>query len=80
MVSLMENSRHRFVGEAATVMCAIVKFRKYLWGSDFTVVLDCSEIQNIFGSEAKVPHVVDRWRAELLTYQFLIWHRQGIMM
>ena len=78
--SPLEKSRHSFVGEAATVRWAIGKFRKYLWGSEFTVLTDCSGLQKFFESEANVPHVIHRWRAELLQYQFVIEHRPARMM
>ena len=42
MVSTMEKSRNIFLVEAATVRQAIGKFRKYLWGVDFTVLSNCS--------------------------------------
>ena len=32
-------------------------------------------MQKLFESEANVPHVVHRRKAELLHYQFLMWHR-----
>ena len=41
-VSPLENSIHRFVGEASTVSWSKGKFRKYLWGSEFTVLSYCS--------------------------------------
>ena len=62
----LENSRHRFLGESAIVRWAIGKFRKYLWGSEFTLLSDLSGLKKFFESEANVPQVVHRWRAELL--------------
>ena len=59
-VSLLENLRHIFVGELATVSWSIgkISFRKYLWGVEFTVILDYSGIQKFFGSEANAANVV----------------------
>ena len=37
-VSTLKKSRHSFVGEESTVRWDIGKFRKYLWGSEFTVL------------------------------------------
>ena len=37
-LSPLEKSRHRFIGEAEAVSRAIVKLRKYLWGSEFTAL------------------------------------------
>ena len=61
-------------------MWVIGKSRKYLWGSEFTVLSYCSGMQELFESESSVPHVVQIWRAKLLQYQFLIWNRTAIMM
>ena len=68
----LENSRHSFVGEEATVRWAIGKFRKYLWGLESTILSDYSGMQEIFDSEANVPHVVHRWQDKLLHYQLVI--------
>ena len=38
-----------------------------------TVIFQWTE--KIFESEGNVPHLVHRWRPELLQYQFVIWHR-----
>ena len=35
-------SRHIFIGEADAVRWDIGKFRKYLWGSEFTLLSDFS--------------------------------------
>ena len=41
-VSLMANSRNRFVGEAYALRWTIGKFRNYFWEGEFTVLSDCS--------------------------------------
>ena len=79
-VSPLENTRHIFVGEAPTVMWATGNSRKYLWGSEFTVLSDFSGLKILFESEANVPHVVHRWISELLQYQFVIWNQTERMM
>ena len=64
-VYLLEKSIYSFVREAATVRWAIGKFRNYFWGSEFMLLSYCSVLK-IFESEPNVPHVVHRWRDELL--------------
>ena len=76
----MEKSRNSVVGEAAAVMWSKGNFRKYLWGAEFTVLSDCSVPKTIFESEANELHVVHRWQAKILQYQFIIWHRPERMM
>ena len=46
-----------------------------MWVTEFTVLPYFIELQKIPKSEANVPHVVHRWRAELLQYQFVIWQQ-----
>ena len=58
--------KHSFVVEAAEVRWEILKFIKYLWGVEFTVISDCILLLKIFESEGNVPHVVYRWQSELL--------------
>ena len=80
MVLPLENSRHRFVGETDTVSWSVGKSRNYLWGDEFIVISYCSRLQQIFESEANLPHVVHIWGSKLLQYKFLIWHRPEILM
>ena len=79
-VSPLEKSRHSFLGESYAVRRAIGKFRKKLWGSELTVLSDCSGIQKFCESEDNIPRMVHRWRSELLQYQFVIWHQLARMM
>ena len=44
-VTPLENSRHTFVGEEATLRRAIGKFRKYLWGAEFMVMSDFNRLK-----------------------------------
>ena len=71
-VSPLENSSYIFVGESSTVNWAIEKFRTYLWVTELAVLSDCSVMQKTFKSEAIVPHMLHRWRAEFFQYQFVI--------
>ena len=43
------------------------------------VLSDFSGLQKCFESEANVPHVVHRWRAEFLQYQLVIWNQPARM-
>ena len=45
IVLSLEKSRHRFVGEEASVRWDIGKFRNYLWESEFTVLSYCSGLK-----------------------------------
>ena len=65
-VSPLENSRQNVLGEAAAVRWAMGKFRNYLWGTEFTVLSNCSGLQKFFKSEANVPHVVYRRKPKFL--------------
>ena len=73
-LSPLEKSSHIFVVEASTVRWFMGNFRKYLWGSEFLVLSDCSGLQKIFESEANAHHMVHMWRSELFQCQFVTWH------
>ena len=75
-----ERSYHSYVGEAATGRWAIGKFRKYLWGAPFTWLTDCSGLRFFFEGDVTPNHVTQRWRAELLQYNFTIEHRPAAML
>ena len=47
----VEKSIYSFILEAAVVRWAIGKFRKFLWGSEFKVLSDCSGLQNMYLNE-----------------------------
>eukprot|EP00957_Ditylum_brightwellii_P088127 6712793-Ditylum_brightwellii.AAC.1 len=65
----LEKSAHSYVGEAGTIRWAIGKFRKYLYGAEFTVLMDCSGLRSFFENTEHALHVVQRWKAELLQFQ-----------
>ena len=75
-----EHSYHSFTGEAAAGRWAIGKFKKYLYGVEFTWLTDCSGLRQFFESDDSYGHVTQRWRAELLRFQFSIEHRPGRML
>ena len=79
-VSPLEKSRYSFLREAATVRWDTGEFRQYLWGEEFTLLSDCNVLKTFFELEDNVPHMVHRWRSELLQYQFVICHHPERMM
>ena len=74
-----KKSYHSYIGEAATVRWAVQKFHRYLYGREFLLLGDCSGLSKFFdpqpGDELSPNHQLNRWRAELLAYQFRIEHR-----
>ncbi len=75
-----EKSYHSYVGEASTGIWAIEKFRPYLFGREFTWLTDCSGLRKFFEGDDIPTHMMQRWRMQLLRYDFTIVHRPGRMM
>ena len=79
-----EKSYHSYIGEAATVRWAVRQFHRYLYGREFLLLGDCSGLSKFFdpqpGDELSPNHQLNRWRAELLAYQFTMEHRPAKMM
>ena len=76
-----ESHYHSYVGEASVARYAFPKFRKYLLGPEFTWLADCDGLKRFFEATDDVPtHVIQRWRAELLIFNFKIEHRSESMM
>ena len=75
-----EKSYHSYVGEACTGVWAIEKFRPYLFGREFTWLTDCSGVKKFFDGNDVPTHMIQRWRMQLLRYDFTIVHRPGRMM
>jgi hypothetical protein len=74
----MESHLHSFVGEAGCGRWAISQNRKYLWGSEFFWMCDCSAVKEIL--EYKGPiHQIRCWAQELLGYHFQVFHRPARM-
>jgi len=69
-----EKHYHSFVGEAAIGRWAIGHNRKYLWGSEFYWLCDCSGAKEILEYDGPI-HQVRRWAQELLGYFFHVVHR-----
>ena len=75
-----ELSYHSYVGEAATGRWAIGKFRKYLTGREFTWLTDCSGLRQFFESDIGSNRTLQRWRAEMIQFHFMIEHRPAAML
>ena len=75
-----EKSYHGYVGEAAAGIWAIEKFRHFLFGREFTWMTDCSGLQKFFEGDDLPTHMVQRWRLQLLRYDFTIVHKAARMM
>ena len=75
-----ERSYHSYVGEACAGIWAIEKFRPYLFGREFTWLTDCSGLRRFFEGDDIPTHMMQRWRMQLLRYDFTIVHRPGRMM
>ena len=76
----IEESYHSYVGEACAGVWAIEKFRPWLFGREFTWLTDCSGLKKFFMGEDIPTHMIQRWRMQLLRYDFTIVHRPGRMM
>jgi hypothetical protein len=53
------SSRHSFVGEASTGRWAMLKFKRFLIGQEFTWVTDCSGLLKFFETDHEVTHTHD---------------------
>ena len=60
---------HSFTGEAASGRWAIGQNKKYLWGSHFFWMCDCSAIKEVLEYDGTI-HMICRWAQELLGYNF----------
>ena len=73
-------SRHSFVGEASTGRWAMLKFKRFLVGKEFTWITDCSGLVKIFETDYEATHTIQRWKLELVRFDFTIVHRPGRML
>ncbi len=76
----VEESWHSFLGEAATGLFAMKKFRRWLIGQMFTWLTDCSGLEQFFESDAIPTHFVQRVKVQLLGFCFTVAHRPDKMM
>ena len=75
-----EESYHSFIGEAFTGLWAMNKYRRYLFGAEFTWLTDCSGGLKFFEAEEMPNHATQRWRMQMLMYDFTMAHRPDRMM
>lgn len=62
--------------ECLAAVFAIDKFRQYIEGYEFTVITDCSALQQVFRKE-NPPGRLARWAMYLSQFKFNIIHRKG---
>jgi hypothetical protein len=75
-----EKSFHSYVGEASVGRWAFPKWRRFLLGRPFTWLSDCSGLKRFFEGDDPPTHAIQRWRQELLLYQFTFEHRPADML
>ena len=76
---LGEKSHHSYLGEAGTSTWAIEKFSFYLFGREFTLLGDMNQMKKFFETTDIPSHQAQRWRMQMLRYQFTIAHRSNRM-
>jgi hypothetical protein len=69
-----EKSYHLFTGKACARDWAMKKFRRFLFGKPFTWISDCSSLRQFFETKDLPTHVHQRWKYNMLRYQFTIVH------
>ena len=75
-----EGNMHSFTGEAATGVWAIEKYKRHLFGREFTWMTDCNGLRQFFDGEDIPTHMHQRMRQRLLRYMFTIVHRPARFM
>ena len=58
----------------------MLKFKRFLIGQEFTWITDCSGLVKFFETDYKATHTIQRWKLELLRFDFTIVHRPGRML
>jgi hypothetical protein len=56
------------------------KFKHWLLGREFTWITDCSGILKFFEMGHEATHTMQRWKMEMLRFNFTIVHRPGKML
>ena len=74
-----ERHFHSFVGEATAGRWAISQCRRYLWGTLFHWMCDCSSLTELFDYTGDI-HQICRIAQELLGFHFTFVHRPARMM
>jgi hypothetical protein len=75
----LEEDYHSFVGETGCGRWSISQNRKFLWGSEFFWLCDCSAVKEVLHYDGSI-HQIRRWAQELLGYFFQVIHRPARMM
>jgi RNase H-like domain found in reverse transcriptase len=75
-----EGNMHSFTGEAATGVWAIEKYKRHIFGREFTWMTDCNGLRQFFEGEDVPTHIHQRMRQRLLRYMFTIVHRPARFM
>ena len=75
-----EGNMHSFTGEAATGVWAIEKYKRHLFGKEFTWMTDCNGLRQFFDGEDVPTHMHQRMRQRLLRFAFTIVHRPARFM
>ena len=82
--TLVEQSYHSHTGEASVGLWAFNKWRKHLLGAEFTWIADSQGLKGFFEDDPDklhaATHVLQRWRAALLMYHFVVEHRPARML
>ena len=75
-----EGTMHSFTGEAATGVWAIEKYKRHLFGKEFTWMTDCNGLRQFFDGNDVPTHTHQRMRQRLLRFMFTIVHRPARFM
>ena len=75
-----EGNMHSYTGEAATGVWAIEKYKRHLFGKEFTWMTDCNGLRQFFEGEDVPTHMHQRMRQRLLRFLFTIVHRPARFM
>lgn len=75
-----EGNQHSYTGEAATGVWAIEKYKRHLFGREFTWMTDCNGLRQFFEGDDIPTHAHQRMRQRLLRYMFTIVHRPAKFM
>ena len=82
MNSVAERSHHSSVGEWATAQWAFSKWKKYkyLWFKPFDWMTDCIGITKFRDIDLIPTHQCQRWKMDMLRYNFTAIHRPENML
>jgi hypothetical protein len=58
----------------------MLEFKHWLIGCEFTWITDCSGLLKFFEADYEATHTIQRWKLELLRFNFTIVHRPARML